>query len=184
MRELNLNDEVTIKLNERGLKRTTRNIETIQNDPNLTNTTKIKNIELWREKIDKDGYLTASLGELIDHYTISCFETQIAIMHKEEDLPELNLNTKVTIKLNEKGIERTKRNLAANQVNPNLTEKSKQAITELWESRIDSNGYLTIPLNELMNNYKTGDFESQIIVVQKMNYDEESDTQNIVPKAK
>jgi len=175
MKKLNLNSNVTIKLNEKGLRKTAEKLAELQKNPNLTAFSKSKIIELWKSRIDANNCITAPLNEIMGRYNCNCFDSMTAVLHENQETTELDLNNKVTIKLNEKGIKTTELY--------EILRKASQKSIELWSSKIDGDSYLTASLKDLIEYYNFSHFENMIAFMYEEEY-EETATLPTIPRKK
>lgn len=88
MKQLNLNGEITVRLNEYGFERTQEIIQEVQEYPLISEKGKKQRIKLIESQIDENGCLTAPLIEVLRQYDYTCFRTPTAIVHELEQ----NLN--------------------------------------------------------------------------------------------
>lgn len=82
----------------------------------------------------------------------------------------MNLDSQITVKLNELGVERTNQRIQGIKENPILTQK--EDVIELAKSRIDTNGYLTAPLQEVLGQYDSSCFDSKVAIVHEIDNEE------------
>lgn len=81
--DLSLKDEVTIRLNGEGVKRTLRRVSEIERDDRLSDADKKRMVDEIESGIDDNNNLTASLEYIINNYSCSCLENQIAKISDE-----------------------------------------------------------------------------------------------------
>lgn len=95
-------------------------------------------------------------------------------------MKQLDLNSKITVRLNEYGFERTLERKQEIRECSIFTEESKKQIIGIIESQIDENRCLTAPLMEVLRQYNSYCFQSQVIVV----HEREEDLNNTESKSK
>ncbi|MDE6292621.1 MAG: hypothetical protein K2L98_02945 [Bacilli bacterium] len=81
--DLSLKDEVTVKLNGEGVKRTLRRVSEIERNDRLSDEDKKRMVDEIESGIDDNNNLTASLEYIINNYSCSCLENQIAKVSDE-----------------------------------------------------------------------------------------------------
>lgn len=81
-------------------------------------------------------------------------------------MKKINLGDKIKLKLREAGIMRTEEIIDGILHDSNLTDAYKVYTIRYLRSRIDGNGYLIAPIDEVINDYSQVCFDSMVGIVQ------------------